>query len=53
MLLALSTGHTIGLAVVAGPFIVFALLCSFVFPRSNPNFPGRRMGLFLGWSRCS
>ena len=33
MLLALSTGHKLGLGVIAGLFIVFALLCSFVFPR--------------------
>ena len=48
MILALSTGHTIGLGVVALVFIVFALLSSFVFPRQNPNYPGKRLGLFLG-----
>jgi mono/diheme cytochrome c family protein len=48
VLLALSTGHTIGLGVVAATFIVFALLCSFFFPRNNPNFPGKRLGLFIG-----
>ncbi len=42
MVFALSTGHEIGLALVGGAFIVFALLSSFVFPRRNPNFPGRR-----------
>jgi mono/diheme cytochrome c family protein len=47
VLLALSTGHMVGLGVIAGLFIVFALLCSFVFPRMNPNFPGRRVGLFV------
>ncbi len=47
MLLALSTSHEVGLGVVAGLFIVFALLCSFVFPRMNPNFPGGRVGLFV------
>ena len=47
MLLALSTSHKVGLGVVAGLFIVFALLCSFVFPRMNANFPGRRVGLFV------
>ena len=47
MLLALTTSHKVGLGVVAGLFIVFALLCSFVFPRMNPNFPGRRVGLFV------
>ncbi len=48
MLLALSTSHEVALGVVAGIFIVFALVCSFVFPRMNPNFPGRRVGLFVG-----
>ena len=43
----LSTGHKIGLAVTGAAFIVFALVCSFVLPLRNPNFPGKRMGLFL------
>jgi len=47
VLIALSTSHKIGLGGIAGAFIVFALLCSFVFPRWNPNFPGRRVGLFV------
>jgi mono/diheme cytochrome c family protein len=47
VLLALSTGHELGLGIVALIFIVFALLSSFVFPRRNPNFPGKRLGLFL------
>jgi mono/diheme cytochrome c family protein len=48
VLLALSTGHEIGLGFVALVFIAFALACSFLFPRWNPNFPGKRLGLFLG-----
>ena len=40
MLLALSTGHSIGLALVAGAFIVFALLSALVIPRRWPQFPG-------------
>ena len=52
----LSTTSTIALAVMAGIFIVFALLSSFVFPSRNPDFPGRTfrwvyvvasIGLFL------
>jgi hypothetical protein len=39
---ALSTGHKIGLLVVALSFIGFSLLSSFVFPRRNPDFPGER-----------
>lgn len=42
MLLAgLSTGHKIGLAVVALVFIAFALTSSFVAPRRRPDFPGK------------
>ena len=42
MLLAgLSTGHKIGLAVVALVFIGFALTSSFVAPRRRPDFPGK------------
>ena len=47
MLLAITTGGKIGLGVLAGAFIVFALLSSFVFPRRDPNFPGNRLGLFV------
>jgi mono/diheme cytochrome c family protein len=46
VLLAISTEGKIGLGVVAGVFIVFALLASFWFPRRNPDFPGNRLGLF-------
>jgi hypothetical protein len=42
MVFALSTGHEIGLALAGAAFIMFALLSSFVFPRRNPDFPGRR-----------
>jgi mono/diheme cytochrome c family protein len=44
--LALSTGHSIGLALVAGAFIVFALVSALVVPRRWPQFPGERG---LGW----
>jgi cytochrome c2 len=47
VLLSLSTGHTIGLLLVAGAFIVFALVCSLVIPRYRPNFPGNHMGWFI------
>lgn len=43
----LSSGHEIGLALVAAAFIVFALVSSFVIPRRNPNFPGRGMGWYI------
>jgi uncharacterized cupredoxin-like copper-binding protein len=38
---SLSTGHKIGLAVVAAVFIVFALSASFLAPRRWPDFPGQ------------
>jgi mono/diheme cytochrome c family protein len=47
VLSALSTGHKTAILVVAAVFIVFALCSSFVFSRMNPNFPGRRIALFV------
>jgi uncharacterized cupredoxin-like copper-binding protein len=41
LLAALSTGNKIGLAVVGGSFILFALASSFLAPRRRPDFPGR------------
>jgi len=41
LLAALSTGHKIGLAVVASVFIGFALVSSFIAPRRRPDFPGK------------
>ena len=35
------------MGLLAGLFIVFALLSSFYFPRRDPNFPGNRLGLFV------
>lgn len=50
MLLALSSNQKLGLALVAGAFVVFALVSAMVIPRSNPDFPGRRLNLFIGVS---
>ena len=36
----LTTGHEIALIVVAGVFIAFALVASFVAPAKKPDFPG-------------
>ncbi len=48
MLIAgLSTGHKIGLAVMAAIFIGFALFSSFVAPRRWSNYPGRGMSVFI------
>ena len=41
LIAALSTGHKIGLAVVAAVFIVFALTSSLVIPRRRADFPGK------------
>ena len=40
MLLALATSDKIWLALIAGVFIAFALVSSFVLSRRNPDFPG-------------
>ena len=47
MLLAITSEGKVGLGVVAGLFILFAIVVSFVIPRRNPDFPGRRLGLFV------
>jgi mono/diheme cytochrome c family protein len=44
---ALATSHKVGIAVIAGVFIAFALISSFALPARWPNFPGRRVGLFV------
>jgi len=46
VLLAL-TGYETALVVVAATFIAFALTVALVVPRSRPEFPGRRLGIFL------
>jgi mono/diheme cytochrome c family protein len=46
VLLAL-TGYEAALLAVAAVFIVFALIVALVIPRSRPEFPGRRLGVFL------
>jgi mono/diheme cytochrome c family protein len=43
---ALSSGHELGLALVAAAFIVFALASALILPRRNPNFPGRGVGWY-------
>jgi mono/diheme cytochrome c family protein len=47
VLLGLSTGNAAGLALVAGAFVVFALLSALVIPRRWPQFPGRGLGWFI------
>jgi mono/diheme cytochrome c family protein len=45
--LALSTGNAVGLGLVAGVFVVFALLSALVIPRRWPQYPGRGLGWFI------
>jgi hypothetical protein len=47
VLLGLTTSHKIGLAGTAIVFIAFALASSFLLPRRWPDYPGRRLGLFI------
>lgn len=47
MLIAITSGGKIALGLVAGAFIVFALLVSLVIPRTRPEFPGNRTGAFV------
>ncbi|GIU94476.1 MAG: hypothetical protein KatS3mg012_0933 [Gaiellaceae bacterium] len=42
------TGYEIALAIVALVFVAFALVVSLVIPRSRPDFPGGRLGVFIG-----
>jgi mono/diheme cytochrome c family protein len=45
--LGLSTGNAVALALIAGAFIVFALLSALVIPRRWPQYPGRGLGWFI------
>ena len=47
---ALATSHKVGILVVAGVFIAFALASSFLAPRIWPDFPGKHVRLFVGVS---
>jgi uncharacterized cupredoxin-like copper-binding protein len=47
MLLALSTGHKVGLALAVAAFAGFSLIVAMLVPRYRPQFPGRGLGVFL------
>ena len=47
MLLGLSTGNAVGLAVIAGIFVLFALASALVIPRRWPDFPGKNLRWFI------
>ena len=46
-LLALSTGHKLGLALAVLVFVGFSLIVSMLVPRYRPQFPGRGLPVFL------
>jgi plastocyanin len=48
LLLALSTGHKLGLGLAGAAFAGFALVVSMLVPRRWPQFPGRRLWPFVG-----
>jgi uncharacterized cupredoxin-like copper-binding protein len=47
VLIALTTGNKVGLAVTAAVFIAFALASSLLFPRFRPNYPGGGLPAFI------
>jgi hypothetical protein len=47
LIAGLTTAHKIAMLAASGSFIAFALLSSFVFPRRNPDYPGKGLGLFV------
>jgi cytochrome c6 len=47
VILALSGGQKTALLIMAGIFITFALASSFLLPRRDPDYPGRRLRLFV------
>ena len=48
MLLALSANQKLGIAFMAGAFVVFALVSAMVIPRYRPDFPARHLAWFIG-----
>ncbi len=50
LLLGLSSGHKLGLALVAALFAGFSLVVAMVVPRRWPQFPGRHLPVFLAVS---
>jgi uncharacterized cupredoxin-like copper-binding protein len=47
LLLALSTGHKLGLGLAVAVFAGFSLIVSMLVPRYRPQFPGSGLGVFL------
>ena len=42
------TKYELALLTVAAVFVAFALIAALVIPRSRPDFPARRLGVFIG-----
>jgi cytochrome c6 len=49
---AITTTGKVVLIIVAGAFMVYALVCAMWIPRRNPSFPGKRLPLFIAVSAC-
>jgi cytochrome c551/c552 len=47
VLSALATSNKVGIATLAGVFILFAFASSFLLPTLWPSFPGKYVGLFV------
>jgi mono/diheme cytochrome c family protein len=47
IVLALATENKIAIAAMGAIFIAFALVSSFVLPRRSPNFPNRKVGVYV------
>ena len=47
MLAALSTANKIGLGLSGLTFVIYALVSAMVVPRKSPDYPGRRLGVFV------
>lgn len=50
LLLALSSGHKLGLALAVAVFAGFSLVSAMVIPRRWPQYPGRGLPVFLAAS---
>ena len=50
MLIAVTTTGKIVLLVAAGIFIAFAIASSFLLPRRDPDYPGKRLGAFIAFT---
>ena len=47
---AITTTGKVVLLIVAGAFMLYALVCAMWIPRRNPTFPGKRLPLFIAVS---